>query len=156
MWYIRMVEFREAKAGDYGAMAEALALDPFWASYGVTGERIHHLLKQALTQGSVWVAGNGFGWVWYLDKGGFERAGYIRLLAVHPEHQGKGVGPFLVSQLESQVKGKTPGLFVLASDHNPRAQRLYAKLGYREVGRIPDFVLPGVEEVVFWKPLGLT
>ncbi len=147
------MNLRSAQVEDRATLEETLRADPFWRIYGIEGAAVARVVMEALARGRVWTVDGGYGWLWYIDRGGFDRDGYVRLLAVHPRYQGHGVGRFLMSRLEEEVKGKVGGLFALASVLNPRAVDFYRGLGYGEVGRIPGFVLPGVEEVILWKLL---
>ena len=42
-------------------------------------------------------------------------------------------------------------VFLLVSDFNHVAQAFYRRLGYVQVGAIPDYVVSGVTELVFRK-----
>jgi len=41
----------------------------------------------------------------------------------------------------------------LCSDFNTDAQRYYEKHGYSRVGAIPDYVVPGITELIYRKRL---
>jgi ribosomal protein S18 acetylase RimI-like enzyme len=43
-------------------------------------------------------------------------------------------------------------IFLLVSDFNIDAQSFYQRLGYRQVGAIPDYLIPGVAELIYHKP----
>ncbi|MBM7566882.1 GNAT family N-acetyltransferase [Paenibacillus sacheonensis] len=61
------------------------------------------------------------------------------LLVVHPQHRGKQIGTTLMNQAETQARTKGAKLARLFVDHgNPRAQRLYARLGFQTVRYYPD------------------
>lgn len=77
---------------------------------------------------------------------------YMGLLGVHPESRGLGVGAFIIEEIaklarESGAKRVT----LMASDFNEDAIRFYKRLGFWEMGRFPDAVLPGVAEVLLVK-----
>lgn len=46
---------------------------------------------------------------------------------------------------------KGDDVFLLVSDFNLAAQRFYQRLGYAQVGALPDYVLPGVAELIYRK-----
>ena len=54
---------------------------------------------------------------------------YVNVLAVYPEHRGKGIGSRLLEQAEGLNESATMSLIV--SDSNRDAMRLYERLGYR-------------------------
>jgi ribosomal protein S18 acetylase RimI-like enzyme len=62
---------------------------------------------------------------------------YIPLLAVHPEHQGQGLGARLLQAVFAAAEGRTVTLNV-ASD-NPNAVKLYARVGMRQSWRVDDY-----------------
>lgn len=60
---------------------------------------------------------------------------YIDTIAVHPDHQGKGLGTMLLRFVIDHFvyqKGKTLGLLV--DIQNPKAKNLYLQLGFEKVG----------------------
>ncbi len=63
---------------------------------------------------------------------------YLARIEVLPSHQGRGIGTGLISALASAArrKGQDLALDVLTVNH--RAQALYQRLGFKEVGRHGD------------------
>jgi ribosomal protein S18 acetylase RimI-like enzyme len=61
---------------------------------------------------------------------------YIDTIAVHREHQGKGLGTkllkFVIDRIVHQERGR---LGLLVDIKNPKAKSLYLQLGFKEVGR---------------------
>ena len=57
---------------------------------------------------------------------------YLQFLAVHPGHQGEGLGRLLV--LHGQRRASDSGVGVYLESTNPRNLGFYASLGFREVG----------------------
>ena len=60
---------------------------------------------------------------------------YINVLAVYPEHRGKGIGSRLLIQAEALARGRKMSLIV--SDSNRDALRLYERHGYQQVASRP-------------------
>ena len=60
---------------------------------------------------------------------------YINVLAVYPEHRGKGIGSRLLTQAEALSRGRRMSLIV--SDSNHGAIRLYERYGYSEFASRP-------------------
>jgi ribosomal-protein-alanine N-acetyltransferase len=79
---------------------------------------------------------------------------YLELLAVAPSSQGKGYGAQLLQHLELAVFQRTNNLFVCVSDFNEGARRFYARHGYKEIGPIPNFLIPGSAEILLRKTQG--
>ena len=147
---------RAAVAEDVAPLAEVLAPLPLFSAYGFTAEELGARFHGALSRGEgLLVAlqdGAPVGVCWFLESGTFATGSYLRLLAVKPGLQGRGVGEQLLRAWEARGASAKGGLFLLASDFNEAAHRFYARHGYREVGRLPGFARPGVTEVIFWKP----
>ncbi len=149
------IAIRPATEADLGPLARALAPLPLLRRYGFTDELLESRWAEAVRTGQdVWVAARGeerLGVCWFLREGTFATGAYLRTIAVAPAAQGSGVGALLLEAFESACPHPAGGWFLLVSDFNARAQRFYKRHGYREVGRLPDFALPGITEVVFWK-----
>ena len=66
-------------------------------------------------------------------------AGVLWMLDVHPAWQSLGVGTTLIRGLEDRVRARGRSLARLGVEHdNPRAARLYRRLGYAEIGSALD------------------
>lgn len=138
-----------------GCAAIVGALELF-ESYGFTPETALRLLTRALDESwaDLRVALDGdrvAGFAWFVPRGAFDRSGYLRLIAVDPAYQGQGVGQLLLGELE-RAHLQEGGIVLLASATNEAAHRFYERLGYRIVGTMPDYVRPGLDERVFFKP----
>lgn len=84
------------------------------------------------------------------------RAWYIYWICVHPSSQGGGVGRMLHAYIEQYVRNAGGDRLVLETSGRPdyeRTRRFYARAGFSEVGRIPDFYKPNDDCVVFFKKL---
>ena len=149
-------QLRAASPGDVAPLAEALAPLPLFSAYGFTAAQLTERFQGALSRGEglvvACVGGEPVGVCWFLESGTFATGSYLRLLAVKPGLQGRGVGERLLRAWEARGASAGGGLFLLASDFNGAAHRFYARHGYREMGRLPGFARPGVTEVIFWKP----
>ncbi len=83
---------------------------------------------------------------------------YVDLLAVPPEHRGKGLGTKLLTFADETGRklGKR-GMSVIVSDGNASARRLYDRCGYRETARREmvkeSWTNPGREWVLLTKSL---
>ncbi len=128
---------------------------PLWRRYGLTGEALARSLVTSTEP--VFVAdldGACVGFAWLLRKGMFGRSAYLRLIAVDPARRGERLGERLLRAFEDEARRSSPDAFLLVSDFNEAAQRFYLREGYEEVGRLADYVVPGIAEVLMRKRLG--
>lgn len=112
-------------------------------------------LTEALCKGEIFVAldesSHCLGYIWIALKGMFDHFPYCRLLAVRKECRGRGIGTALVKYYEMVGFANSTKLFILVSDFNSRAKKLYERLGYKQVGFIPDLFKNGVSEYILVK-----
>lgn len=151
-WVMAEIALRDATSDDREGMLAALEGEPFWARYALTGAAAKALVDAAVASGQVIVAESTglLGWLWLVPGAGFGRGGYVRFLAVRRDSQGLGVGRSLMEEAERRSLASA-GVFVMASSENAKALAFYARLGYQPVGRVPDFVVDGLDEIIFWK-----
>jgi ribosomal protein S18 acetylase RimI-like enzyme len=148
------LQIRAFVPSDASACGAIVAATPLWHRYGLTGEQLARRLVE--TSDPVFVAesaGVPVGFAWVMRRGAFGRSSYLRLIAVAPERRGERIGEALLSSFEALAREVGDDAFLLVSDFNVAAQRFYQREGYREVGRLDDFVLPGVAELLFRKRL---
>jgi ribosomal-protein-alanine N-acetyltransferase len=81
-------------------------------------------------------------------------AGYIQTVCVAPEARSRGIGTQLVRFAEARIFRESPNVFLCVSSFNVRARALYRRLGYARVGELPDYLVPGLAEVIFRKTIG--
>lgn len=88
------------------------------------------------------------GYVLWVEKGGFREKAVFEMeqIAVHPEHQGKGIGSLLIKESLSQIKkslqkrGSRLKLIEITTGVENKAQQLYKKtIGARTEAVIKDF-----------------
>ncbi len=136
-----------------------MAATPLWQRYGVTPERASARLSAGLREGAILLVavdqddGEPLGFVWLVLHGAFNRSGYIPLLAVKPGRRGGGIGQQLLTAAEERTREDANDIFLTCSDFNVDAQRFYERHGYVQVGAVPDYILPGVAELIYRKRL---
>ena len=95
------------------------------------------------------IGGDPVGLAWVIPDGMFGRSPYLRTIGVHPDSPGRGIGSALLRAVEDRVRPAL--LFLLTSDFNTGAQRLYERHGYTHIGTVPGYVVPGVDELLYLK-----
>jgi len=134
---------------------EALIHSEIGEKYFPTAQEAEAFLQQGLTKGEVFVAideqGDCVGYIWFTLAGAFYRFPYLLNIAVKKDLRGRGIGKKLLAFFEAKGFAKASRLFLLVSDFNAGAKRLYQAMGYKEVGVIPDLIKQGVAEHIMMK-----
>jgi len=147
---------RPARPEDFSPLSRALEALPLFRRYGSTAAQFEASWRKALDAGEgLWVAERGGaprGLCWFLQRGAFGRGAYLRTIALAEGAHGGGLGAALLQVYERETAASPGGWFLLVSDFNVGAQRFYARHGYGQVGRLDGLVVPGVAELLFWKP----
>ena len=134
--------------------ARLTAMDP-WQRLGYCAEALTGYLTQESPSLTRWALHDGaalagvvavrFPWL---------RGPYLELLAVFPEAQGRGLGAEALGWLQREA-AREGNLWVMVSAFNGGARRFYRRHHFAEIGRVPDLVRPGHDEVLMrWVPRG--
>lgn len=108
-------------------------------------------------QVQVWAddqTGDIAGWVYFAPSFAAEGVWDLWWIGVDPGSQGKGVGGELLQCVESSVQADGGRLLIIeTSSTNPfdSVRRFYAKRGYEDCGKIPDFYAEGDDKITFAK-----
>ena len=147
------------------ALAAAVADQPLLVRYGVTRDGLARSLSHALVAGEGLLVGEDqsigegratdrlLGFAWYLPQGGFGLGGYLKLIALAPGAESRGLGRALLTAVEQAASAHSAHLFLLVSDFNLAAQRFYERAGYARSGALPGLVLPDVTELIYHRRL---
>ena len=151
------MELRPAVEADLAPLAAGLARLPLLARYGRDQARLARDLAAALARGDGLLlaveGGAPVGLAWYLRDGTLGLGGYLKLMAVLPGAQARGVGGALLAAFEAELAQGSAHGFLLCSDFNGPAQAFYERHGWARVGALPGLVLPEVAELLYWKRL---
>jgi GNAT superfamily N-acetyltransferase len=150
---------RPALVPDAPSLAALVDGHPLFARYGLRPADLAASLERAIERGEhVWLDASADegdadprGFAWWTPTGAFARSPYLRLLVVAADATGEGVGARLMDAVEQGAFAVASDLFALANVDNDGARRFYARRGYAEVGRLDDYVAPGLHEVVLRK-----
>ena len=149
---------RSLSPADIDPITRWITQIPLWQNYGLTVEGARKQLNSGLASGvlllTVDLPGvSACGLAWVVLEGAFARSAYLRWIAVDPAQANRGIGSALLAQVEAAVRPHSRDLFLLAADFNTAAHRFYRRHNYRQVGIIPGYILPDVDELLFWKRL---
>ena len=79
---------------------------------------------------------------------------HITSLAVHPIHQRKGLGKFLISDLIKRSNShKKKHIYLEVKDTNDQAKAFYKSMGFKIEGKRSNFYKDGSDAVIFSKQL---
>ncbi len=79
--------------------------------------------------------------------------GYIQTVCVTTEWRGQGVGSELIKFAEARIFREVPNVFMCVSSFNPKAQKLYLRLGYEIIGELKDYIVAGHSEILLRKTI---
>lgn len=117
-------------------------------------ERIDFSKYIALKQAYVYIKdGETAGFIIFTPEPVFARGGYIRAVAVDPVMRRRGVGEKLLAFAETVIARRSPHVYLCVSSFNRRGQMFYRSLGYKRVGTLPDLLVRGASEYIYWKRL---
>ena len=138
------------------ACARLMVSLPLWSqTYGVDYPAARARFASGLEDGADVYVGLAedavVGFLWFVRRGAFARSGYVRLLAVETDWQGRGVGTQLMDFAEEILFAEDRDIFLLTFAPNEAAQRFYRRRGYEQVGVLVQYSGPGVDEVVHRK-----
>jgi ribosomal protein S18 acetylase RimI-like enzyme len=111
-------------------------------------------LEEGFCKNEIYVAldnNNCKGFIWVISNGIFHAFPYIHIVAVKSENRGQGIGEALLRFVEDEYFTNYSKLFLVVADFNPKAKRLYERLGYTEIGEIPDLYRKGISERLMMK-----
>lgn len=91
------------------------------------------------------------GFVWVILNGIFHAHPYVHIIAVKNEYRGQGIGKMLLKHIEDLYFEDHSKFFLVVSDFNPDAKRLYQEIGYSVIGDIPDLYRQGITECLMMK-----
>jgi GNAT superfamily N-acetyltransferase len=152
------MEIRPAVAAELAPLAAGLARLDLMRRYGRDEPTLVADLARAHARGDGLLLaveeGRPVGLAWFLRQGTLGLGGYLRLMAVLPGAESRGVGTRLLAAFEAALAETAGHGFLLCSDFNAAAQAFYERHGWARVGALPGLVLPGVAELIYWKRLG--
>lgn len=114
-------------------------------------------IKEGLDNGEIWVAIDDsegcVGFIWSIEKGAFHSFPYLHIIAVGSKFRNKGIGKELMEYYETIICAGRGKSFLVVADFNPKAKKLYEKIGYKEVGKVDGLYKAGVVEYLMMKIL---
>jgi len=111
-------------------------------------------VQEGLEHGNLYIALDSdvcVGFMWYLPQGAFHSFPYLHLISIKEMYRGKGIGEKMIGFLEEIAFKNADKIFLVVADFNPDAKRFYEKIGYWQVGEIPNLYRKGITEYLMMK-----
>ncbi|MGH3116188.1 MAG: GNAT family N-acetyltransferase [Gaiellales bacterium] len=144
---------RLAPAEEAASCAELMAASEPWVTLGRSAEASLRIIQDPSREVFLARQGNDLaGFIILCMVGPF--VGYIQTVCVSPDRRGRGLGSLLVAWAEARIFRESPNVFLCVSSFNDGARRLYQRLGYRVVGTLEDYLVPGHGEILLRKSRG--
>jgi ribosomal protein S18 acetylase RimI-like enzyme len=144
------IKIRIAQKGQARDCLSCVKNSELWETYFKSNPSAENDLEKMISKKQIYVALNQhnecIGIMGVIHSGCFNRFSYLSLIAVESGYRNKGVGTQLLTKFEKMGFKQADKVFLLVSDFNQKAQSLYEKIGYKNVGKIPDLFKKGVSE----------
>lgn len=134
---------------------EALMNSDLGRVYFNDAEKARKAVVEFIDTGKLLVALNEdhvcLGFIGYIPNGAFHSFPYLHIIAVKTEYRNLGVGRMMMESFETMIFKESSKVFLVVADFNPKAKLFYEKIGYVNVGTIPDLYKAGVTEYLMMK-----
>lgn len=82
---------------------------------------------------------------------GMEGEPLLEYLCIKHQYRGRGIGTRMLEFLEENIFPDSDNIYLFVSDINPRAIKLYEKIGYTKIGQLENYNLWGQTEYIYRK-----
>jgi len=146
---------RELRPGELSDCADILADTDLWRHYGRNSEEAASLMEREYGSGTLfWIderEGVVTGFIACIPHGMMGEFPYVRMLSVRNGWRGQGIGTALLTHLERMMFEEHRRMFMMVTDYNTGARRLYERLGWLVVGEIKDYKKKSINEFLLIK-----
>ena len=136
-------------------LGEALAAIPPWSIIGYPADRLVDWLRreQPTMKKFEVLAGAGLAGVIVIQDP-FLHGPYLKLIAIFPEFQGRGLGPRLLQWMESEARSQeSRQLWLCVTTFNTRARAFYKRFGFEPVSVLDKLASDASDELLMRKRL---
>lgn len=150
-----IINIREAASLDFENLARLISEDIAWNRYGIDFKVALDLIGS--TEDKFYLAHNGRDIIGFcaLRLNGVGNLGaYIRMIVVAEPYKNQGIGKSLLDYVWRLIVEHVPNVFLICSIDNVRGQKFYEREGFKQVGVLNGLVVPGHDEILYWKSAG--
>ncbi len=136
---------------------EALTQSELGKRYFIREGSAKAAIQEGIEKETLYVALHGdicVGFFYYIPNGAFHAFTCLHLISVKKEYRSRGIGKKMLEFLENNLLLNTDKVFFVVADFNPDAKRFYERLGYCQVGEVPNLYRQGIREYIMMKELG--
>ena len=134
---------------------EALICSELGRKYFSAEGSARRSLEEGFLKQEIYVALNSenqcIGFFWVIQNGIFHSFPYLHIIAVKEKYRSEGIGKVMMQFFEDLCFKTHSKVFLVVADFNPQAQKFYKKLGYTEIGFIPNLYREGIDECLMMK-----
>lgn len=138
---------------------DALKYSELGRAYFPDDSKIENAINEGISKREIHVAinteGKCVGFLWYILNGAFHSFPYLHIIAVKNEFRNFGIGKKLMDYFENEASRGCSKVFLVVADFNPRVKHFYEKIGYKEVGVIPNLYKKDISEHLMMKELSV-
>ncbi len=153
---MQTISFAEGNEQHLKDCKDALCRSALGEKYFSSPGSAENAILEGIRQGNLYVALIGeecVGFTYIIPRGAFHGFPYLHIIAVKEEYRDRGIGKALLDHSERIALEMADKLFLVVADYNPDAKRLYERIGYQQVGEIPNLYRPGITEYLMVKNL---
>ncbi len=148
-----MIEIIQTKNGaDFAVAALLMSRSEPWITLERNYEKCLQSLQGDFKEVYVVRSQNEFVGFVVLQMAGTFR-GYIQTICIKQDFRNKGIGAMVLKFCENRIFKMSANVFMCVSSFNYKAQELYRKLGYEQVGELKDFIIRGHAEILLRKSI---
>lgn len=144
-----------ARPEDLSVCSLSLFDSDFGNCYFPNQAAIEDFIRPGFDRGEVVCAANklgeNIGFVWLSMNGAFGRFPFLYAIGVKPSYRSIGVGSFLLEYAEETAFTQGKVIFTLANSSSQRLLRFFQRRKYRSIGKVPQLILPRVDESILMK-----
>lgn len=120
-----------------------------------TESSIRRFVNDGFDEGEILIArtddGKYAGFMRIDMRGAFSVFPFLRVIAVHDTFRGRNIGKAMISHFEQIGFAREDKVFLVVSELNVQARKLYDYLGYREVGKVQSLFKKDTFEHILMK-----